>query len=118
MTEPKYSAQHKSWRDKALAGLGWAGLSQIVTQLLRFGISVILARLLSPDEFGIIGMVTVFSGFTMLFSEAGFGSAIIQKLNVEKQHLDSVFWMNVGVGIAYNCCRNLSARYFIKTILY
>ena len=46
-----------------------------------------------------IGMVLVFSNFARLFSESGFGAALIQKANIEKRHLNAVFLINIFVGI-------------------
>lgn len=67
-------------------------------QILEFGISVILARLLTPQDFGLVGMVFVFTGFISLFSELGFGAALIQRKDVYEQHLSSVFWLNIAAG--------------------
>lgn len=86
-------------RNQTLSGLGWSGVAQVVRQLLQFIVSVILARLLSPEEFGLIGMIIVFTGFAGLFSELGLGAALIQKLDMDERHLNSVFWVNIGAGI-------------------
>lgn len=89
----------KSLRSSTLAALGWSGTAQVVQQLLQFIFSVILARLLSPHEFGLIGMIVVFTGFASLFSELGLGAALIQKIDIDEGHLNSVFWINVAAGI-------------------
>ena len=65
---------------------------------MAFIISVILARLLTPADFGLIGMVVIFTGFAALFNELGFGAALIQKEPVVERHYTSVFWLNVGFG--------------------
>lgn len=62
-------------------------------------ISVILARLLGPDDFGLIGMILVFTMFAQIFSDMGLAAALIQKPDIEQRHLNSVFWMNVLVGV-------------------
>ena len=59
---------------------------------------VILARLLMPEDFGLVGMIVVFTGFAGIFSDAGFGAALIQKKAVEERHLSSVFWLGMIVG--------------------
>ncbi|MEJ2146339.1 MAG: MOP flippase family protein [Acidobacteriota bacterium] len=67
-------------------------------QTLALALGMILARLLSPREFGLIGMVIVFSGFASLISEFGFGAAIIQRAGLREEHLYSVFWSNLLLG--------------------
>ena len=86
-------------RARTLSGLGWSGAAQVARQVLQFFIGVILARLLSPREFGLIGMIIIFTGFANLFSDLGLGAALIQKLDIEQRHLSSVFWVNIAVGI-------------------
>jgi len=61
-------------------------------------ISVILARLLIPSDFGLIAMVLVFSNFVAIFSGFGLTSAIVQKKEVSDEALSSIFWINVGLG--------------------
>src|SRR5262245_56135898 len=85
-------------RDKTLSGIGWSFVSQLGAQGLRFLIGVILARLLSPEAFGLIGMITVFVGFASLFTDLGFGAALIQKQEATPDHYSSIFWVNVGAG--------------------
>jgi PST family polysaccharide transporter len=86
-------------RAKALAGIGWVTLAQLLQQLLRFLISVILARLLTPRDFGLLGMIAVFTGFATLFSDMGFGAALIHREDLEERHLSSVLWLNAILGL-------------------
>lgn len=87
-------------RDRTLSGIGWTGLTQIVRLSLQLIIIAILSRLLSPTEFGLIGMIIVFTGFIKLINDLGLGSALIQKSDIEACHLNSVFWINILTGIA------------------
>lgn len=88
------------FRKQTLSGLGWSGTSQVARQVITFVISIILARLLSPKEFGLIGMIAVFTGFAQIFTDMGLGSALIQKADLEARHLNAVFWANLAVGFA------------------
>ena len=65
-------------------------------------ISMILARLLSPDDFGLVAMVEVFINFFAIFTEMGLSDALIQKQDINDQHINSVFWLNLlfGGGLA------------------
>lgn len=64
-----------------------------------FVIGVILARLLSPRDFGLIAMITVITSFVNIFAELGFSAALVQKQDVRQEHLSSVFWLNLGAGL-------------------
>ena len=86
-------------RDKTLRGLYWSFTAQFTRQALRFIVAIILARLLTPRDFGLVGMIVVFTGFLGIFSELGFGAALIQKQEIEERHLSSIFWLNIICGI-------------------
>jgi len=85
-------------RQRTLSGLGWSGANQILGAVLQFGISVFLARLLNPRDFGLIGMVLVFTGFASSLSEMGLGASLVQKRALSDRHLNTVFWVNVAAG--------------------
>lgn len=86
------------FKDKAITGVSWSIAGQVGHQALAFAIGIILARLLSPDEFGLLAMITVVTGFAQVFAELGFGAALVQKRDLLDEHLSSVFWINVGSG--------------------
>jgi len=92
------SEQTTQFRQQTLNGISWSVAGQIGQQALRLLIGVVLARLLSPREFGLVSMVTVLSGFALVFQELGFGAAIVQKKGVEQDHLCSVFWLSLVSG--------------------
>jgi len=77
----------------------WSGASKFAGLGLQIGIGAFLARLLFPEDFGLIGMVAVFSGIVGLFRELGLGSAIIQKKDATEEHLSSVFFINILAGV-------------------
>ncbi len=83
---------------RTVRGIGWTATSRIAQLLMSIVISAILARLLTPSDFGLIAMVLVFSNFVAIFSGFGFSSAIVQKKEVSDEALSSTFWINVGLG--------------------
>ncbi len=87
--------QRNAHRDLTKKGLKWSLLSQVFTQITTLVVGIILARLLSPEEFGLIGMVTVITGFATVINDFGFGSALIQKKDITENDLSSVFWLNL-----------------------
>ena len=88
-----------SLRQKAAKGILWS----VIQKWGRAGISivtfVILSRLLSPDAFGLVALATVFTVFIELFLDQGFGAAIVQRTEVEPEHLDTAFWINILTGL-------------------
>ncbi len=86
-------------RKKTIHGLIWSAISQVGQQISQILIAVVLARLLSPDDFGLLGMATVFTGFVAIFGELGISSALIQKQDINDKHLSSAFWLNISTGI-------------------
>lgn len=86
-------------RQQTVSGVGWTSVTQLGKQGLQFIISVVLARILSPEDFGLVGMVLIFTGFAALFGELGFGAALIQREVLEERHYSSIFWLNLAFGI-------------------
>ncbi len=60
-----------SLRERTLQGLGWSGATRLLGQLLQMAAAVALARLLSPREYGLLGMVLVFTGFAASLADMG-----------------------------------------------
>lgn len=92
------ASQHKQ---KTISSLKWSGINQVLKQSMNIGFGIMLARLLSPAEFGLIGMVTVITGFMQLFNDFGFGSALIHKLDANELDYSSVFWFNLLTGFVF-----------------
>jgi O-antigen/teichoic acid export membrane protein len=86
-------------RDRTVSALSWSFASQIIGQGLRFGIGVLLARLLSPTEFGLVGMVLVFTGFGAAVADLGLNAALVHRQDVEPRHYSTVFWLNLAASI-------------------
>ncbi len=90
-----------SLRAKAITGIKWLSVVQIAKNVLRVVSTVILARLLSPDDFGLMGMAVVFTAFVSVFSGVGISAAIIQRKEISDAALYSAFWVNMGLGLFF-----------------
>ncbi|MAT96899.1 MAG: colanic acid exporter [Anaerolineaceae bacterium] len=90
----------QSLRQNTISGIGWSVISRVGRQSFQFVFQVILARILLPDAFGLVGMITVFVGFANIFMDLGFGSALIQKQDADEDHYSSIFWLNVAAGLS------------------
>ena len=96
-------------KNKTLNALLWSAADRIGLQGIQFVISIILARLLLPEEFGLIAMLAIFLGIADAFINSGFGHALIQKK--EATHVDecSIFYFNVLVGFLAAALLSLAA---------
>ncbi len=77
--------------------------AQPVTFTLRTGSLMILARLLLPEEFGLVGMVTAVTGIIGLFKDAGLSMVTVQRSNITDEQVSTLFWVNVAVGTVLGC---------------
>ncbi|MCC5943237.1 MAG: oligosaccharide flippase family protein, partial [Balneolaceae bacterium] len=84
---------------KTIGGFFWAFMERIGTQILQVLIFIILARLLSPDAFGLMGMLAVFIVVSQNISDSGFGQALIQKKDADELDYSSVFYLNLTVSV-------------------
>jgi PST family polysaccharide transporter len=74
--------------------------AKVFAQLVSTAVSVVLARLLVPADFGLLAMSAVVTGFVSLFGELGLGAALVQRDEVDEVLLSTVFWTNLGTGVA------------------
>lgn len=96
-------------RKRTLRAMVWTALSAGVRMLLNFITIAILTRFVSPSEFGLIGMVVVFSGLSTIVLDFGLGAAIIQSVHLDEEQLSSVFWVNVIIALLLMLIFNLIA---------
>ena len=82
-------------KEKTANGLLWGGISQGGQQMLNLVFGIFLARLLTPADYGIVGMLTIFTLIANSLQESGFISALNRKKNVTAEDFNAVFWFNV-----------------------
>src|ERR1700730_8073369 len=88
----------KDLKEKTIRGGSARVCSQAASLLLRVGSLALLARLLDPTDFGLVGMVAAFTGILNLFRDFGLSAATIQRATVTEQETSTLFWINVLVG--------------------
>ncbi|MBP2677046.1 MAG: rane protein involved in the export of O-antigen and teichoic acid, partial [Deltaproteobacteria bacterium] len=86
-------------RRSAAFGLQWSTASQFFRQGVQVLTTILLARLLSPSDFGLVSMAAVVIAFVQVFGDLGTASAVIQRKHVSRDFLSSIFWGNVLFGI-------------------
>lgn len=85
-------------KNKTLRGLFWSFFERAGQQAIQFVIMIILARLLLPEQFGLIGMLAIFMAIAQSFINSGFGQALIQKKDITHVDECSIFYFNIFVG--------------------
>lgn len=87
-------------KNRSLKGGAITIIGQALRFSLRMGSTIILARLLTPEDYGLIGMVAVIINFVALFKDLGLSVATIQRAELNHNQVSTMFWINVGVGVA------------------
>ncbi|MFB6340656.1 lipopolysaccharide biosynthesis protein [Saccharicrinis sp. FJH62] len=111
-----------SLKAKTISGLLWSFIDNFSRLGLTFVIGIILARLLTPREFGLIGMITIFIALSQSLVDSGFTQALIRKKDCTQADYSTVFYFNLFVGIVLYLILFLSAgaisRFFDEAQLY
>ena len=92
-------SENQSLKEKTALGLFWGFLNSGGTQLLNLIIGIFLARLLSPGEYGIVGMLAIFTLIACNLQDSGFGVALINIKDIKHNDYNSVFWFNIGLSM-------------------
>lgn len=104
--------------NKTLSGVKWSAIGRFSTQGISFVISILLARILSPSDYGVIGMIGIFMAIAQTFIDSGFGSALIRKKDCTDTDYSTAFYFNIVVGIVSYLILFISAPFiadFFKT---
>lgn len=88
-----------SLKEKTASGLFWGGLSNGVQQLLNLFFGIFLARILNAEDYGMVGMLTIFSLIAGSLQESGFIAALANKKNITHQDYNAVFWFSSGLSL-------------------
>ncbi len=99
---------------KILVNFIWRFAERCGAQLVTFIVSIVLARILAPEDYGTIALITVFTTILQVFVDSGLGTALIQKKNADDMDFSSVFYFNFIVCIILYICMFFSAPFISK----
>ena len=106
----------ESLKEKTAKGLFWGGLSNGAQQLLNLVFGIFLARLLSTEDYGLVGMLTIFSLVASSLQEGGFIAALNRKKEVTHRDYNAVFWtcslFSLAIYLTLFCCAPLIADFY------
>lgn len=101
---------------KTVSGLFWSFIESFASLGIQFIVGIVLARILSPHEFGLIGMVTIFIAISQSFVDSGFSSALIRKKDCTQNDYSTVFFFNIIVSVFFALllisCAGLISNFF------
>lgn len=86
-------------KEKTINGVGWSAVDNVANYGITFIVGVVLARLLSPDEYGLIGIVSIFIALFNVIVDSGFSSALIRKKDAGEKDYNTVFYVNIVISV-------------------
>lgn len=106
--------ENKTIKNKAIVGFFWTLAEKFAAQGVSFVVSIILARLLTPDDYGIVAVITIFTSIANVFVKSGLGSALIQKKDADELDFSTVFIFNVLFSVGMYILMFLAAPWIGK----
>ncbi len=97
-------SENQSLKEKTAKGLFWGGFSNGIQQLLNLLFGIFLARLLTPSDYGMVGMLAIFSLIASSIQESGFTAALVNKKEVTHNDYNAVFWFNAAISLCPCIC--------------
>lgn len=88
-----------SIKENTISGVKWSAIDRISQQGIQFIIGIIIARILSPEDYGMVGMLTIFITIGQSIVDCGFGNALVRKIDRTQKDCSTVFYFNIVVGI-------------------
>lgn len=86
-------------KDKTVKGVGWSALDNGAKYIVIFVVGIVLARLLSPDDYGLIGIISIFTTVCTALVDGGFGDALVRKKDVSEEDYNTAFIVNLVISI-------------------
>ncbi len=106
----------QTMKKKILAGFAWEGITKIIVQSVTWVTTIVVARILAPEDYGIVAISGIFIGLLAVITDMGFMSALINKDKITQQQQDSAFWLTlllslVLFGLVYSLAPVLASFY-------
>ena len=106
----------QSLKDKTVKGVAWSGIDNVAQYAVSFVVSIVLARLLSPDDYGLLGIIAIFTAICTALINGGFANALIRKKEVTEDDYNTTFIVNFGMSLLLYVviffCSPLIAKFF------
>lgn len=100
-----------SLKDKTIKGMVWSSIDRFSAQTIQFVFSILIARMLMPEDYGVIAMLNIFLAVSQTFIDSGFGSALVRKIDRTEADFSTVFYFNIVVATILYLILFVSAPY-------
>lgn len=101
-----------SVKEETIKGVKWGFIQKLTVQPVQMLFSMVLARLITPAEMGILGLTAIFFAVAGSLASAGFGAALVRKLDRTELDINTMFWFNLGMSALMGCALFLLAPWF------
>ncbi|HEY6074486.1 MAG TPA: lipopolysaccharide biosynthesis protein, partial [Anaerolineales bacterium] len=85
-------------KERAAKGFMWSAIQKWGRAIISALVFIVLSRLLSPEDFGLVALATIFTEFVEIFLDQGFSAAVVQRQKLDPEHLDTAFWISIVMG--------------------
>lgn len=106
----------QSLKDKTVKGVAWSGIDNVAQYAVTFIVGIVLARLLTPDDYGLLGIIAIFTAICTTLINGGFTNALIRKKDVTDDDYNTAFIVNLGMSLLLYVivffCSPLIAKFF------
>ena len=89
----------------------WSAVDKFGTQIISFVSNILIARILSPDDYGLVAMLAIFTTIVMSLSDAGFNDGLIRKSDCDKKDFGTIASYNLAVALFMFAVMNIAAPY-------
>lgn len=86
-------------KGKSVSGFGWATVQQLLGRLTTFSVNLVLARLLLPEDFGVVAILNIFLAISLTLADAGFASSLARTEHLDEEDTSTVFYFNIAMGL-------------------
>lgn len=88
-------------KDKTVKGVAWSAVERFSAQGIQFVFNILIARILLPEDYGVVAMLNIFLAVSQTFIDSGFANALIRKQDRTEEDFCTVFWFNVGISVVF-----------------
>jgi len=103
---------NKSYSKELISGAKWGSISQVFNQASVFIGSIYLMRHLTPEDFGVVSIITFFTGLLMIFSSVGLSASFVNKTTINNDDKDTLFWTSFTLGFTFGIVAFFSSHYW------
>ena len=82
-------------KNKILSGISWSFAEKLLTDLVSTVITIVLSRILMPEDYGLVALVTIFITISSIFVTTGLGTALVRDKNATEEQMATIFYLNV-----------------------